>query len=164
MSPLCESFLAADQIDAMEAFYPLKVMVCGTCFLAQVKEYVSPEHIFREYAYFSAYSEAWLAHARAYVDMAIKRFDLSRDGRVVELASNDGYLLQFYRERGIPVLGIDPAPGPVAVARKRGIDTLEAFFGAQLARDLAGQGKIADVIHANNVLAHVADTNGFGVY
>ena len=161
MSPLCESFLAADQVDAMEPFYPLKVMVCGTCFLAQVKEYVSPEHIFREYAYFSAYSEAWLAHARAYVDMAIKRFDLSRDGRVVELASNDGYLLQYFVKQGYPVLGIDPAENVAKAAEARGVPTLTRFFNRATARELAGQGVLADLIIGNNVLAQVPDLNDF---
>ena len=161
MSPLCESFLAADQVDAMEPFYPLKVMVCGTCFLAQVKEYVSPEHIFREYAYFSAYSEAWLAHARAYVDMAIRRFDLSRDGRVVELASNDGYLLQYFVKQGYPVLGIDPAENVAKAAEARGVPTLTRFFNEQTARELAGQGVLADLIIGNNVLAQVPDLNDF---
>jgi SAM-dependent methyltransferase len=161
MSPLCESFLAADQIDAMESFYPLKVMVCGTCFLAQVKEYVTPEHIFREYAYFSSYSEAWLGHARAYVDMAIERFKLSRDGRVVELASNDGYLLQFFVKQGYPVLGIDPAENVAKAAEARGVPTLARFFNKDTARALADQGVFADLIIGNNVLAQVPDLNDF---
>ena len=161
MSPLCESFLAADQIDAMEPFYPLKVMVCDTCFLAQVKEYVTPEHIFREYAYFSSYSEAWLNHARAYVDMAIERFRLSRDGRVVELASNDGYLLQFFVKQGYPVLGIDPAENVAKAAEARGVPTLARFFDKTTAQELAGEGVQADLIIGNNVLAQVPDLNDF---
>jgi SAM-dependent methyltransferase len=161
MSPLCESFLTADQVDAMEPFYPLKVMVCGTCLLAQVKEYVSPERIFREYAYFSSYSEAWLAHAQGYVDMAIKRFDLSRDGRVVELASNDGYLLQYFVKQGYPVLGIDPAENVAKAAEARGVPTLTRFFNQATARELAGQGVLADLIIGNNVLAQVPDLNDF---
>ena len=161
MSPLCESFLAADQIDAMEPFYPLKVMVCGACFLAQVKEYVAPEHIFREYAYFSSYSEAWLGHARRYVDMAIERFKLSRDGRVVELASNDGYLLQFFVKQGYPVLGIDPAENVAKAAETRGVPTLARFFNKDTARQLVDRGMLADLIIGNNVLAQVPDLNDF---
>jgi SAM-dependent methyltransferase len=161
MSPLCESFLAADQVDAMEPFYPLKVMVCGTCFLAQVKEYVTPEHIFREYAYFSSYSEAWLDHARRYVDMAIARFELSRQGRVVELASNDGYLLQFFVKQGYPVLGIDPAENVAKAAEARGVPTLARFFNKETASEIAGQGVLADLVIGNNVLAQVPDLNDF---
>ena len=161
MSPLCESFLAADQVDAMEPFYPLKVMVCGACFLAQVKEYVTPEHIFREYAYFSSYSEAWLDHARRYVDMAIARFELSRQGRVVELASNDGYLLQFFVKQGYPVLGIDPAENVAKAAEARGVPTLARFFNKETASEIAGQGVLADLVIGNNVLAQVPDLNDF---
>ncbi len=161
MSPLCESFLGPDEIDAMEPFYPLKVMVCGVCFLAQVKEYVAPERIFREYAYFSSYSEAWLEHARRYVDMAAERFRLARDSRIVELASNDGYLLQFFVRKGYPVLGIDPAENVARTAEARGVPTLARFFDLGLASELAGQGMLADLIIGNNVLAQVPDLNGF---
>jgi SAM-dependent methyltransferase len=161
MSPLCESFLAADQLDAMEPFYPLKVMVCGNCFLAQVKEYVAPEHIFREYAYFSSYSQAWLDHARRYTEMAIERFRLGRDSRVVELASNDGYLLQFFAAKGYEVLGIDPAQNVAKAAEARGVPTLTRFFNSATARELAADGVFADLVIGNNVLAQVPDINGF---
>ncbi len=161
MSPLCESFLGPNEIDAMEPFYPLKVLVCGTCFLAQVKEYVAPERIFREYAYFSSYSEAWLDHARRYADMVTERFRLTHDSRIVELASNDGYLLQFFVKKGFPVLGIDPAENVVKAAEAHGVPTLARFFDLGLASELAGQGMFADLMIGNNVLAQVPDLNGF---
>jgi 2-polyprenyl-3-methyl-5-hydroxy-6-metoxy-1,4-benzoquinol methylase len=161
MSPLCESFLGADQLDAMEPFYPLRVLICGTCFLAQIKEYVAPERIFREYAYFSAYSEAWLEHSRRYVDMAIERFRLTHESRVVELASNDGYLLQFFVKKGYSVLGIDPAENVAKAAEARGVPTLARFFNRALAQELAERGVLADLIIGNNVLAQVPDLNGF---
>ncbi len=161
MSPLCESFLSADQLDAMEPFYPLKVMVCGNCFLAQVKEYVAPEHIFREYAYFSSYSQAWLDHARRYAETAAARFQLTRGSRIVELASNDGYLLQFFLAKGFEVLGIDPAENVAKAAAAKGVRTLTRFFDRDLARELANAGTLADLIIGNNVLAQVPDINGF---
>ena len=160
-SPLCESFLSAQQLDAMEPFYPLKVMVCGTCFLAQVKEYVAPERIFREYAYFSSYSRDWLEHARRYVDMAIARFQLGPRSHVIELASNDGYLLQYFVANGIPVLGIDPAENVAKAAEARGVPTLARFFDAALGAELAATGRSADLILGNNVLAQVPDLDGF---
>ena len=161
MSPLCESFLGADQLDAMEPFYPLKVLVCGSCFLAQVKEYVAPEQIFREYAYFSSYSEAWLEHARRYAAMAAQRFQLGRGSRVIELASNDGYLLQFFLALGYEVLGIDPAENVAKAAEARGVRTLTRFFTLDTARELAGEDMLADLVVGNNVLAQVPDINGF---
>jgi SAM-dependent methyltransferase len=161
MSPLCESFLAAEQLDGMEPFYPLKVMVCGGCFLAQVKEYVAPENIFREYAYFSSFSQAWLDHARRYAEMAAARFELAPGARVVELASNDGYLLQFFLGKGFEVLGIDPAENVAKAAEARGVRTLTRFFDAETARELAGAGELADLVIGNNVLAQVPDINGF---
>jgi SAM-dependent methyltransferase len=161
MSPLCESFLAADELDAMEPFYPLKVMVCGDCFLAQVKEYVAPERIFREYAYFSSYSEAWLDHARRYAEMAARRFRLGPGSRIVELASNDGYLLQFFRAGGYDVLGIDPAENIAQAAEAKGVRTLTRFFDRGLAQELARSGTFADLVVGNNVLAQVPDLNGF---
>src|SRR5689334_18896529 len=119
MSPLCESILAADQINRMEPFYPLRVWVCDKCLLAQLEQYVSAEHIFTEYAYFSAFSTAWLEHARNYVAMITERLGLSAQSQVIELASNDGYLLQYFVERGIPALGIEPAANVAEAARKR---------------------------------------------
>jgi SAM-dependent methyltransferase len=161
MSPLCESFLAADQLDAMEPFFPLNVRICGDCFLAQLREYVAPENIFREYAYFSGFSQAWLDHARRYVDMAIKRFRLGRGARIIELASNDGYLLQFFVQKGFEVLGIDPAENVAKAAEERGVPTLTRFFGRRLAAELAAKGTLADLVVGNNVLAQVPDINDF---
>ena len=161
MSPLCESFLAADRLDAMEPFYPLKVTVCGDCLLAQVNEYVAPEHIFREYAYFSSYARSWLDHASRYTDMAAARFGLNQKSLVIELASNDGYLLQYFVKKGIPVLGIDPAENVAKAAEAVGVKTMTRFFDAGLARELAGTGTVADLIVGNNVLAQVPDLNRF---
>lgn len=161
MSPLCESFLTIDQLNQMEPFYPLQVFVCEKCFLVQLQEYVSPEQIFRDYAYFSSYSDSWLAHAKAYTDLVTQRFNLGRHSRVVELASNDGYLLQYFVEKGIPVLGIEPAANVAAVAIEKGIPSLVEFFGQQLAQELADNGKWADLIIGNNVLAQVPDINDF---
>lgn len=161
MSPLCESFLSAEQLNQMEPFFPLHVYVCEACFLVQLEEYVSPEHIFTEYAYFSSYSTAWLQHARDYTDMAAQRFGLGKDSFVVELASNDGYLLQYFVEKNIPVLGIEPAKNVANVALEKGIPTLSEFFGKELARQLAAQGKHADLIVGNNVLAQVPNLNDF---
>ncbi len=161
MSPLCESFLSAGQLDRMEPFYPLKVLVCGECFLAQVKEYVAPDAIFRDYAYFSSYSQAWLDHAERYVDEVIGRYRPRRDGTIVELASNDGYLLQFFVRRGYRVLGIDPAENVARAAAARGVETLTRFFGRETAQELAAGGLSAEIVVANNVLAQVPDINDF---
>ena len=133
-----------------------------TCALVQILETVPPERLFgADYPYFSSFTDTLLQHSAANVAARIAEQRLDGNSLVIELASNDGYLLQYYREQGIPVLGIDPAPGPVAAARARGIETLQAFFGRDLAKQLAADGRRADIIHANNVLAHVADTNGF---
>jgi SAM-dependent methyltransferase len=161
MSPLCESFLSADQLNQMEAFYPLHVFVCEHCFLVQLEEYVSPEDIFSEYAYFSSYSDSWLAHAKAYTGQMIDRFQLGRDSLAVELASNDGYLLQYFVEKGVPVLGIEPAANVAKEAVKKGIPTVVKFFGKELAAGLVRDGTKADLILANNVLAHVPDVCSF---
>jgi SAM-dependent methyltransferase len=161
MSPLCESFVSAEQINQMEAFYPLHVRVCEHCFLTQLEAYVSPEHIFTEYAYFSSYADTWLKHCEAYTDLMIQRFHLNQQSQVVELASNDGYLLQYFVARNIPVLGVEPATNIAKVAIAKGIPTLNAFFGQDCARKLVREGKQADLIAANNVLAHVPDLNDF---
>lgn len=161
MSPLCETYLRADELACAETFYPLRVLVCENCFLVQLQEFVSPEGIFSEYAYFSSYSDSWLVHARTYVSEMIDRFKLDRDCLVVELASNDGYLLQYFVADGIPVLGIEPAANVAREAEKKGVPSLVKFFGLELARELAEQGKQADLITANNVLAHVPDLRGF---
>lgn len=161
MSPLCESYLSADHLNQMEPFYPLHVYVCGRCFLVQLQEYVTPEHIFRDYAYFSSYSDSWLAHARKYTDQVVERFAISGQSLVVEVASNDGYLLQYFVEKQIPVLGIEPASNVAAVAEQKGIATLVQFFGLRTARELAASGNKADLLLGNNVLAQVPDLNDF---
>ncbi len=161
MSPLCESFLAPDQLDAMEPYFPLHALVCGECFLVQLKEYVSPEHIFREYAYFSSYSTSWVAHAKAYCEAITKRLGLGPDSLAVELASNDGYLLQHFLPLGVPVLGIEPAANVAKVAIDKGIPSRVDFFGRRLAAELVAEGKRADLIIGNNVLAQVPDLNDF---
>jgi SAM-dependent methyltransferase len=161
MSPLCESYLAKDQLNAVERFYPLAAYVCGRCFLVQLQEYVAPEDIFTEYAYFSAFSDAWLDHAQRYVEEMIGKFGLRSSSRVIELGSNDGYLLQFFVQRGIPVLGIEPAVNVAAAAQQRSVPTLPKFFSATLARELANEGIQADLVVANNVLAQVPALNSF---
>jgi len=161
MSPLCESILAADRLDAMEPYYPLHALVCGTCFLVQLKEYVGPEQIFGEYAYFSSYSTSWVAHAKAYCAMIKERLGLGPDSLVVELASNDGYLLQHFLPLGVPVLGIEPAANVARVAIDKGIATEVDFFGTRLADAMVAAGRQADLIVGNNVLAQVPDLNDF---
>jgi hypothetical protein len=161
MSPLCESYLSADRLNQMEPFYPLHVHVCGNCFLVQLQEYVTPEHIFSDYAYFSSYSDSWLAHAKRYTDQMIERFAVNERSLAVELASNDGYLLQYFVEKKIPVLGIEPAANVAAVAAQKGVTTLVKFFGRETARELVASGKKADLLLGNNVLAQVPDVNDF---
>jgi SAM-dependent methyltransferase len=161
MSPLCESYLEARQLNQGELFYPLHVYVCDSCYLVQLAEYVSPDEIFTEYAYFSSYAETWLRHAQDYAHKAIQQFELDADTFVVELASNDGYLLQYFVERGIPVLGIEPARNIAMVAIKKGIPTIAKFFGKQTALMLCAEGQQADLLIGNNVLAHVPDLNDF---
>lgn len=161
MSPLCESFVPADKVNHMEPFYPLHVWVCDRCWLVQLQEYVSPAEIFSEYAYFSSYSESWLAHARKYVDMIVARLGLGTDHHVVEIASNDGYLLQNFVQRGIPATGIEPAANVAKAAEEKGVTSVVRFFGCDCATDLSAEGKQADLIIGNNVLAHVPDLNDF---
>jgi hypothetical protein len=161
MSPLCESFLRADQINQMEAFYPLHVSVCGRCFLVQLQEYVRPADIFTEYAYFSSYSETWLEHARQYTEQMIRRFGLHTHSSVVEVASNDGYLLKNFVAHGIPVLGVEPAANVAKVAVRQGVPTRVDFFGRALARQLVEEGVRPDLLLGNNVLAQVPDLNDF---
>jgi SAM-dependent methyltransferase len=161
MSPLCESYVSADQLNQMEPFYPLHVYVCESCYLAQLEEYVSPEAIFTEYAYFSSYAESWLQHSKAYTLQMIDRFGLGPRSLVIELASNDGYLLQYFVEKGIPVLGVEPARNIAAVAIAKGVPTLVEFFGEKLAADLAAKGQKGDLILGNNVLAQVPALNDF---
>jgi SAM-dependent methyltransferase len=161
MSPLCESFLTAEQLNQMEPFYPLRADVCEQCWLVQLERYVTPESIFTEYAYFSSYSDSWVRHARHYVDLTTERLGLGPDSLVVELASNDGYLLQHFVARGVPVLGIEPAHNVAQAAEAHGVPTLTRFFGEELADELADDGRQADLVVANNVLAQVPDLNGF---
>ena len=161
MSPLCQTHIAPEQLDQMERFYPLHVYVCEQCFLVQLKQYVSPDTLFTEYAYFSSFADTWLQHAQAYTESMIERFKLDARNRVIEIASNDGYLLQYFVAKGIPVLGIEPAANVARVAQEKGIPTLVEFFDERLAHDLVGEGKQADLLLGNNVLAHVPDLNGF---
>ena len=161
MSPLCESYLRQDQLNQMEAFYPLHVFVCDRCFLVQLQEYVNPENIFVEYAYFSSYSDSWLEHCRNYTDQMTERFGLDAQSLVVEVASNDGYLLQYFVEKEIPVLGIEPAANVAKVAVERGVPTLTQFFGTRLATEFARDGKQADLLAGNNVSGAVPDLCDF---
>jgi SAM-dependent methyltransferase len=145
----------------MEAFYPLHAFVCDRCFLVQLQEYVTPKDIFTEYAYFSSYSDSWLKHAKSYTDQMVERFQIGSKSQVVEIASNDGYLLQYFAEKGVPVLGVEPAANVAQVAIKKGIPTATKFFGTQTASDLGASGKQADLLLGNNVLAHVPNINDF---
>jgi SAM-dependent methyltransferase len=159
-SPLANSYLPPERLEAMEPFYPLRALVCERCFLVQLQEYESPSQIFSDYAYFSSYSKSWLEHCRTYAEEISRRLGLNESSQVVELASNDGYLLQYFHARGIPVLGVEPAGNVAAVAQQRGISTLVEFFGAATARAMTPASS-ADLVIANNVLAHVPDINDF---
>lgn len=162
LSPLCESFVAPEDVNRMEPFYPLRAVVCEDCFLVQLPALVSGEAIFGgDYAYFSSYSQTWLAHAAAYVAMIVARLGLTAHSQVVEVASNDGYLLKNFVARGIPALGIEPARNVAAAALRIGVPTLTKFFGVQTAQELAAAGLRADLLIGNNVLAHVPDLNDF---
>jgi len=162
MSPLCETFLRSDELDGSEVFYPLCVRACGSCGLTQIPTYVPREEIFTsEYPYHSAYSRSWVAHAKAYVDRMVPRFGLDTGSLVVEVASNDGYLLQHFLPYRVPVLGVDPAKGVVEVAERRGVPTVVEFFGESVAREIVRNHGPADLVIANNVLAHVPDIKDF---
>ncbi len=161
MSPLSNAFIKPENYRAMEPFYPLHAYVCGSCFLVQLEEFESPQRIFSDYVYFSSYSESWLRHAKAYAEMMIRRFGFNASHQVIEIASNDGYLLRNFKERGIPVLGIEPAENVAQAARAAGIPTQTKFFGVKTARELAASGLQADLLLGNNVLAHVPDVNDF---
>jgi len=160
-SPLCESYVAPEDYYRPEPFWPIRAFVCDRCFLVQVPELVSGEAIYSDYAYFSSFSDSWLAHTRSYVDAAIVRFGLGEDSQVVEIASNDGYLLQYLVGAGIPAMGIEPAANIAEVAIEKGIDTIVRFFGSDLARELAADGVRADLMIANNVIGHVPALNDF---
>ena len=161
MSPPCESYLQADQLDQKELYYPLNVLVCETCFLVQLKEYMRAETIFSEYAYFSSFSTSWVAHVKAYCEAIVKRLDLGSDSLAVELASNDGYLLQNFLPLGVPVIGVELAANVARVAQEKGVTTRVDFFGVRLANQMAAERLHADLIIGNNVLAQVPDLNDF---
>lgn len=161
MSPLSNAYLKLDTINKAEKFYPLHAYVCDKCFLVQLEEFETPDHIFSDYAYFSSYSETWLHHAENYTELMIKRFGLNENSQVIEIASNDGYLLQYFQKEGIPVLGIEPAANVAKVAEEKGIPSLVKFFGVSTAQELVAQGIQADLLLGNNVLAHVPDLNDF---
>lgn len=162
-SPASNSFLTREQLNDPETYYPLKVFTCHHCFLVQVDEYKKSDAIFNsDYVYFSSYSTSWLKHAKKYTDQMVERFGFNKDSQVVEIASNDGYLLQYFHEKGIPVLGIEPTSNTAEVAVKKGIKTITEFFGVELAKKLSGDQKIkADLLLGNNVLAHVPDIVDF---
>ena len=161
MSPLCETYPSAADLNRGEVYYPLHVYVCDRCFLVQLEQYESQEQIFSDYPYFSSYSDSWLRHCETYCEKMIDRLGLHEQSLVVEAASNDGYLLQYFVQRGVPVLGIEPAANVAKVAIEKRIPTLVQFFGTQLANDLASEGRCADLVIGNNVLAQVPDLNDF---
>ena len=161
VSPLANSYLKADQINQMEPFFPLRAYVCDQCYLVQLPVFQSSKEIFSDYAYFSSFSDSWLRHAETYVDDVTDRFGFDTESQVIEIASNDGYLLQYFQKKGIPVLGIEPAQNVARVAQKAGIQTLEKFFSRQTAGELVQEGKYADLLIGNNVLAHVPEINDF---
>lgn len=161
VSPLANSYLKAEQLQQMESFYPLHIYVCEKCFLVQLPVFQTPEDIFTDYAYFSSYSESWLRHARDYVELMVERFGFNSDSQVIEIASNDGYLLQYFKEKRIPVLGIEPAENVAKAAQEAGITTIVKFFGTRTAAELIEDNKKSDLILGNNVLAHVPDLNDF---
>ena len=161
MSPLCESFVRQDQLSDPETFYPLRAYVCETCYLVQLQEFVTPEAIFSDYAYFASYSDSWLAHAKSFAERIVRRMGLGPSSFVMEIASNDGYLLQYFVEFGIPCLGIEPAANVAEAAESRGVDTLVEFFDSKLAERLASEHRRPDLLIGNNVLAQVPALNDF---
>lgn len=161
LSPLSNEYLKETDLDRGQMFYPLDVKVCEQCFLVQAAQYQRPEQIFGEYQYFSSYSESWLAHCKAYVDQIVPRLSLTSDSHVLEIACNDGYLLQYFQPYGIPAKGIEPAENVAAEARKKGIEVKCCFFGADSAREIASKDSLYDLVIGNNVLAHVPDINSF---
>jgi 2-polyprenyl-3-methyl-5-hydroxy-6-metoxy-1,4-benzoquinol methylase len=161
MSPLCQTHIEESQLQSMEPFYPLHAYVCSKCFLVQLQEFVAPASIFSDYAYFSSYSTSWVEHSRRYCEMAIQRFGLSASSKVMEVASNDGYLLQHFVASGVPVLGIEPAANVAQAAIARGVPTTVEFLGENTGRAIAREHGQANLVLGNNVLAHVPDINDF---
>ena len=161
MSPLCQTHISAAQLNHMEPYYPLRAYVCEHCFLVQIEEFVSPREIFDEYAYYSSYADTWVEHARSYCELVSKRFGIGPRSRVIEIASNDGYLLQHFVAQGVPVLGIEPSANVAAAAVSKGVPTLVKFFNTQTAGELAADFGKPDLLLGNNVLAHVPDLNDF---
>ena len=161
MSPLCESYVPEDRVDGPETFYPLHVRICRSCLLVQLPVYVAGEDIYSDYAYFSSYSDSWVAHAKRYADRMTEELGLTKDSLVTEVASNDGYLLQHFAAAGVPVLGVEPAANIAVVAREKGIPTEVFFLGPDTGRDIAQRRGRADLVAANNVFAHVPDLVGF---
>jgi len=159
--PLSNSYIPVKDADMGQMTYPLKVMVCDKCFLVQLKEFESPKGIFSDYAYFSSYSSSWLEHAKRYVEFMTQNYGVNENSQVIEIASNDGYLLQYFREKNIPVLGIEPAKNVAKVATEKGIPTISEFFGESLAKTLVAEGKKANLLIGNNVFAHVPNINDF---
>jgi len=160
--PPSNSFISKENIDKYEAYYPLKLFVCDKCFLVQIAEHKSASEIFNdEYVYFSSYSTSWLQHAQQYTEKMLKRFPINKNSQVIEIASNDGYLLQYFKQKDIPVLGIEPTANTAAVAQLKGIETVVDFFSVKLANKLVSQKRTADILLGNNVLAHVPDINDF---
>lgn len=161
ISPLSNKYLMEEDLDQQEVFYPLHARICDQCLLVQLPEFESPKQIFSDYAYFSSYSDSWLTHSQKYTEMMTNRFNINHDWEVIEIASNDGYLLQYFKEKHIPVFGIEPAKNVAQAAINKGIPTLSAFFGHHLAQQLVQERKKANLLIGNNVLAHVPDLNDF---
>lgn len=161
MSPMANSYIKATDAHKMERFYPLHAYVCEKCYLVQLEEFESPQHIFSDYAYFSSFSTSWLDHAKRYTEHMVERFAIDKSWQVIEIASNDGYLLQYFKEKGVPVLGVEPAENVAKVAQEKGIPSVVKFMGVATAKELAAQGKQGRLVIGNNVLAHVPDLNDF---
>ena len=161
-APPSNAYLESEDLRRPETWFPLRVLVCTECWLVQTEDYTAAEDLFSaNYAYFSSYSDTWLAHAKKYVEMMLPRFQLDDRSYVIEVGANDGYLLQYFREHGVPCLGIEPTQSTANAAREKGLEIIDGFFGREMALDLAREGKHADLMVANNVLAHVPDINGF---
>ncbi|WP_254012992.1 class I SAM-dependent methyltransferase [Limnofasciculus baicalensis] len=163
MLPITNDYLSQDELNQSEKFYPIRVNVCEKCFLVQLEDIESREYLFSDgnYSYFSSYSDSWLKHVKAYSDMIVEKLELNQNSQILEIASNDGYLLQYFQEKQIPVLGVEPAGNVAKVAEEKGIPVIVKFFGVETAKEIVAQGKQADLVLGNNVLAHVPDLNDF---